>query len=121
MPDLPDPARRELQLWRVLSADEWRRLLTETPCVHAALLLGVGCSAAMLAHKLALKRTTSSRLHTSALTRVSGSWRHSGLAAVATFSLTSCVQFSICAAEHDKKKALLREAFGKRNVREAPR
>jgi hypothetical protein len=50
-----------------------------------------------------------------------GSLRHAGLAAVLVFSITSCTQFVICASEYNRKKQMISEAFGKKNIKEAGR
>ena len=43
---------------RVLSASEWETFFTKTPCVKQSLVFGVGCAAAMLAHKLHIRSNT---------------------------------------------------------------
>ena len=93
--------------------------LLRVPCLQSSLLVGLGCAGCMLAHKLHIRRKPSDSAVASSHAAL-GSPRHALVAACLTLGGTSAVHFGICFSEHSRKKELIREAFGKRNIKEAP-
>lgn len=110
-------------LWSgVRGAGDRAAELLRTPCLQSSVLVGVGCAGCMLAHKLHIRRESVVAPSTLTLTPThAGSSSHAVLAACLTLATAATVHFGICFSEHSRKKELIREAFGRRNIKELPK
>ena len=91
----------------ITSRKAWEDFLFRTPCLKQAYLMGTGCGALVLAHKLRTHRAFNPAFNS----------------AFFTFLVVFPASFVICATEVNRKHDMVRNAFRKNNpnIKEAER